>query len=413
MSIRHFPIFITIFLLAISCRQTPVKPSSRVLKEPVYGEKAMVVTEHPISTQVGIDILKKGGNAFDAAVAIQFAEAVVIPFAGNIGGGGFMVARKSDGSVLTLDYREKAPAAAHRDMYLDSAGNVITGLSWLGHLAAGVPGSVHGMFTLHDSLGSMPVAELIQPAIDLARKGFPITEIMADGLNAKLPDIREKSTMPNPFTAKESWQKGDMLIQPDMAHTLELIRDNGIAGFYEGETADKIVAEMERGSGIMTHEDLKNYRAVWREPIRGKYREYDVVSMPPPSSGGIALVQLLELIEPFDIGQYGFHSPEAIHLMVEAERRVYADRAEHLGDNDYYPVPASGLLEEEYLDDRMANFSPDSATDSEVISAGTPAPPESEETTHFSIVDPWGNAVAITTTINGGYGSCVVVGEAG
>ncbi|MEZ4776933.1 MAG: gamma-glutamyltransferase [Bacteroidia bacterium] len=410
---RRLTLLMVSFLVGsgyFSCQQPVSQPE---VKAPVFAEKAMVVSAHPLATQVGVDILKKGGNAFDAMVGVHFALAVVLPAAGNIGGGGFMVSRKADGTVHTLDFREMGPAAAHRDMYLDSAGNVIENLSWLGHLAAGVPGSVDGMFTAHDSLGKLPIATLIQPAIDLAANGFPLTEKEAEGLNSSMQRFLQYNTTENVFTSREAWHTGDMIRYPDLAHTLELVRDHGKAGFYEGETADKIVAEMERGNGIMTHEDLKNYRSVWREPVRGTYRGLGIISMGPPSSGGIALMQLLKMVEPYPLAPYGHHSAEAVHLITEAERRVYADRAKHLGDQDFYPVPVQGLLDEKYLSERMRNFHADKASRSDSIEAGVPPLAESEQTTHYSIVDAEGNAVSVTTTINGGYGSCVVVGGAG
>ncbi|RMG21499.1 MAG: gamma-glutamyltransferase [Bacteroidetes bacterium] len=374
----------------------------------------MVVSAHPLASQVGADILRRGGNAVDAAVGVQFALAVVYPVAGNIGGGGFMVVRQQDGTAFTLDFREKAPSAAFRDMYLDAEGNAIAEKSRLGHLAAGVPGSVAGMFAAHDSLGSLPMKELIQPAIDLAAKGFPLTPKQAESFNHAKADIETYSTQPTVFGSKENWQPGDTVRMPELAHTLELIRDQGAAGFYEGETADKIVAEMERGNGIITHQDLKDYQAVWREPITGTYEDYRIISMGPPSSGGIALLQLLQLV-----GQHpamleeGFHTVAATHLMIEAERRVYADRASHLGDMDFYPVPVQALLDPAYLKGRFADFDPQRASDSEAILAGEPLAAEKTETTHFSIVDAQGNAVSVTTTINGGYGNKVVVGGAG
>lgn len=392
-----------------ACRQAPPEPVTGLITE-----NAMVVSAHPLASQVGADLLRQGGNAVDAAVGVQFALAVVYPVAGNIGGGGFMVVRQQDGHALALDFREKAPAAATRDMYLDEAGEAVAERSRYGHLAAGVPGSVAGMLAAHDSLGKLPFAQLIQPAIDLAQNGFPLTEKEAASYNSSLEALRTYSTQPSHFEQRETWQAGDTIYMPDLAHTLTLVRDQGKAGFYEGETADKIVAEMERGGGLITQEDLKAYEAVWRAPIEGKFRAHRIIGMPPPSSGGIALLQLLKMVERYpEQLEQGFHSPAATHLMVEAERRVYADRAEHLGDMDYYPVPVEGLLDEAYLAQRMADFDPDAATDSERVSAGSPAPTESEETTHFSIVDAEGNAVSITTTINGGFGNKVVVGGAG
>ncbi|MCL4143235.1 UNVERIFIED_CONTAM: hypothetical protein GTU68_002528, partial [Idotea baltica] len=308
----------------------------------------MVVSAHPLATQVGLEILEKGGNAIDAAVAVQFALAVVYPAAGNIGGGGFMVIRQADGKVYTLDYREKAPATSERDMYLDSQGNVIPNLSWLGHLAAGVPGSVAGMFAAHDSLGRLPMETLIQPAIDLADNGFLLTDKEALMAEDKEEKFEKYNTVVNVFTETENWKGGDSIYHKDLAHTLTRIRDKGRAGFYEGETAELIVAEMNRGNGIMTLEDLKNYEATWREPIRGSFKNYDIISMGPPSSGGIALMQLLKMVEPYDLAAFGWHQKRYIHLLVEAERRVYADRSKHLGDPDFYPVPIAGLLDGDY-----------------------------------------------------------------
>ena len=407
------------FLILTACQMVPSgtpKDSDTFNISPtgVTGEKAMVVSAHPLASQVGADILAKGGNAVDAAIAVQFALAVVYPGAGNIGGGGFMVVRENDGSLHSLDYREKAPAAAHRDMYLDKNGNAVAAWSRSGHLAAGVPGSVAGMFAAHKKLGKLPMAELIQPSIDLAAKGFPLTEKEANKFNRVRDSIAKYSTLPNPLSQRNDWSMGDTIYMPELAHTLELVRDQGQDGFYKGETADKIVAEMKRGNGIMTHDDLKAYEAVWRDPITTDYKGHKVISMPPPSSGGIALAQLLEMVEQYpDMIEQGFHSTLATHLIVEAERRVYADRSKHLGDMDFYAVPIKGLMQASYLSSRMQDFDPSKATDSKDLDAGSPPLVESEETTHFSVVDPEGNAVSVTTTINGGFGNKVVVGEAG
>ncbi|MDW3649546.1 MAG: gamma-glutamyltransferase [Bacteroidia bacterium] len=373
----------------------------------------MVVSAHPLASKVGVDIMKQGGNAIDAAIAVQYALAVVYPTAGNIGGGGFMVIRKADGEVNTLDFREKAPAAAHRDMYLDGKGDVIADLSWLGHLAAGVPGSVNGMFKAHEKYGSLPMKDLIQPAIDLAANGFDLTEKEAKGLNRVKERFAKYNTQTSIFEEKEEWKAGEKIVMSDLAATLTRIRDKGNAGFYEGETAKLIVEEMQRGNGIMTLQDLKEYEALWREPIQGDYRGYDIISMAPPSSGGIALLQLLESVENFSLGSYTYHGTKATHLITEAERRVYADRATHLGDKDFYPVPVEGLLQDRYISSRMENFDPEVASSSDSIHAGAPMIRESEQTTHFSVVDAEGNAVSVTTTINGGYGACVIVGDAG
>jgi len=393
-------------------------------KEPVVGttergviaNNAMVVSAHPLASQVGKEIMEKGGNAVDAAIGVQFALAVVYPSAGNIGGGGFMVAR-INGKLVALDFREKAPMAGDRDMYLDENGDVIRGLSTRGHLAAGVPGSVAGMLEAHKMHGLLEFSELIQPAIDLAANGWELTEKEANKLNGYRKVFEESNTvMPEFFMSSADtvkWKAGDMVKNADIARTLERVRDQGKSGFYGGETANLIVAEMKRGGGIISKEDLANYEAVWRTPIEGSYRGYDFVSMPPPSSGGIALAQLLQSVEPYDLNEWGFHSQKAIHLIVEAERRAYADRAKHLGDTDFYDVPREGMLERSYQKARMADFDPTKATDSDAVSAGAPAPKESEETTHFSVVDANGNAVSITTTLNGGMGSKVFVGGAG
>lgn len=395
-------------IVASGCRKTAPTGPVRVI-----ADQAMVVSAHPLATAAGLAVLQQGGNAVDAAVAVQFALAVVYPVAGNIGGGGFMVARMADGQAYALDFREKAPAAGSRNMYLDSLEKVIPGLSTRGHLAAGVPGSVAGLLAAHDSLGSLPLAQLIQPAIDLADNGFTLTKQQAASINDRRDSIAKYSTEPTVFAGRASWATGDSIFHSELAHTLRLIRDQGATGFYAGETADRIVAEMERGNGIMTHEDLLDYRAVWRTPITGTYRNYSVIGMPPPSSGGIALMQLLKQVEPFAPGQYAWHSKEATHLLIEAERRVYADRAEHLGDSDFFPVPIAGLLDSAYLSSRMQDFDPARATSSDSLAAGVPPVAEKEQTTHFSIVDAAGNAVSITTTINGGYGNYVVVGGAG
>lgn len=395
-----------------ACKNFP-KPQADQKPIGLIADKAMVVSAHPLASQVGIDIMKKGGNAVDAAIAVQYALAVVYPVAGNIGGGGFMVIRKNDGEAFALDYREKAPAAAHRDMYLDEKGEVIQDLSWLGHLAAGVPGAVNGMFMAHEKMGSLSMAELIQPSIDLAANGFALTEKEAKGLNRAAERFGKYNTQPTAYTREEEWKTGDKIVMADLAATLTRIRDKGNAGFYEGETAELLVAEMERGKGIITKQDLKDYKAVWREAVTGEYRGYKIISMPPPSSGGIALMSLLKSVEPYPLGDYPYLGSKAIHLITEAERRVYADRATHLGDIDFYPVPMEGLLENSYIADRMKNFDQEKASNSDDIASGTPAMRESEQTTHFSIVDAEGNSVSVTTTLNGGYGSYVVAGGTG
>lgn len=403
-----------IVLLFIWACESPQE--TRVEPKGLVTEKAMVVSAHPLASQVGKEIMQKGGNAVDAAIATQFALAVVYPGAGNIGGGGFMVSRMANGEIASLDYREKAPKAGGRDMYLDENGEVIPNASRRGHLAAGVPGTVAGLAAAYQKYGQLDWAELVQPAIDLAANGWELTAREARGLNANREAFMEYNTvMPDFFLAPEGepWEEGDTVSIPALAETLKLIRDNGKDGFYTGKTAILIVEEMQRGNGLISLEDLQDYEAVWREPITGTYKDIEFISMPPPSSGGIALAQLFNSIEDFDLHEKGFHSVASIHAIAEAERRVYADRAQHLGDADFYKVPKAGLIDKAYSKKRMADFDPSRATLSSAISAGAPALYESEETTHLSVVDPEGNAVSVTTTLNGGMGSKVFVGGAG
>ena len=377
------------------------------------AENGMVVSAHPEASKVGLEILKAGGNAVDAAIAVQFALAVVLPAAGNIGGGGFLVLRQSNGAVASLDFRETAPARASRDMYLDAQGNVIPKLSIEGHLAAGVPGTVDGMVKAHQKYGSLPWEKLLQPAVDLAARGFAITEKEASGLNYSQSRFQQFNDTSSAFIRNIAWKAGDLLRQKDLGQTLRRIRDKGRAGFYEGETARLLVAEMEEGKGFISAEDLRRYGAKWREPITGAYKNYRVISMSPPSSGGIALLQLLRMVEPYPLNKYGWNNTKTVHLLTEAERRVYADRSEYLGDPDFFKVPATELLKPKYLTTRMQDFNPKAATPSTSIKPGNLTAREHEETTHFSVVDKDGNAVAVTTTLNGGYGNFVVVDGAG
>lgn len=376
-------------------------------------ENGAVVSAHPIASQVGLDILKKGGNAVDAAIAVKFALAVVYPNAGNLGGGGFMVYRSHDGHVNSLDFREKAPEAAFKDMYLDNLGNPIKDLSLYGHLAAGVPGSVAGMDEAHQKYGSLKWSVLLAPAIKLAENGFEITQRQANEFNSYKSEFIKHNPLGADIIRNEPWKKGDKFIQKDLAKTLKRISKSRRDGFYKGETADLIVAEMNRGKGIITHKDLQDYQAIWRNPIVGKYKKYKIISMPPPSSGGIAVLALLQSIEKYPLNEWGFQSDSTIRAMVEAERRVYADRATYLGDPDFYKVPQKKLTSKQYNRSRMENVSFQKATPSEAIQAGNIPGYESEQTTHFSIVDKKGNAVSITTTINGSYGSLVWVKGAG
>ncbi len=401
-------------LLSFQCTTQMSEEMAVTSPSGVIADEAMVVSAHPLASEVGAGILRQGGNAVDAAIAVQFALAVVYPAAGNIGGGGFMVIREAGGLTNTLDYREKAPLTATRDMYLDENDEVIEGASRLGHLASGVPGSVDGMVKAHERYGSLSWETLVQPSVDLATNGFLLTEREARGLNRSKEVFQEANTQSPDFLLNEAeWQAEDTIYMPELAATMERIRDEGRAGFYEGETAELLVAEMERGGGIITMDDLAQYESKFREPVVTEYEGLRFISMPPPSSGGIALAQLLNSVEPFPLAEMGHNTAATAHAMVEAERRVYADRATYLGDADFYPVPMADLLEPEYNLIRMENFDSTAATPSSMISAGNPAPVEAMETTHFSIIDKDRNAVSVTTTLNGGYGSKVVVGGAG
>ena len=410
---RIASIAIGFVFLITSC--SGLRPSINQGKTAI-GNEAMVVTAHPEATRVGVDILSDGGNAVDAMVAVHFALAVVYPSAGNIGGGGFLVLRDTTGETYSLDFREKAPLAAHEEMYLDENGEVIDGLSLHGHLAAGVPGSVDGMLKAHERFGEVPLAKLIDPAIRLARKGFRITEQQARNYNHTRKSFiaYNRDSLNIPLVKNEAWKEGDLLRQRDLAKTLKRIKKEGRAGFYEGETARLIVEEMEASNGIITSEDLRLYESVWRDPVIGDFRGVKVISMGPPSSGGIALLQLLGMASAFDLSRYGHNSAQTIHLMTEMERRVYADRASHLGDPDFWDVPYKELVDADYLQTRVGQVALDKATPSDEVEAvELGVARESEETTHYSIVDTYGNAVSVTTTINSGYGSKTFVTGAG
>lgn len=405
---KRLYIFI-LFIIVVACQSTETKNRTTGL----VVDSAMVVSAHPLASKVGVDILKKGGNAIDAAIATQFALAVVYPGAGNIGGGGFMLARMKDGSVDALDYREKAPSKATANMYLGETGEAIPALSQSGHLASGVPGTVAGLDDAHKKYGKLPWADLVQPAIDLALNGFILTEKEASGMRYIQEDLKKYNSVLPSQLINDNWKAGDTIKHIELGHALERIRDNGRAGFYEGQTAKDIVDEMERGNGLITYEDLKNYNAAWRTPISTHYKGYNVISMPPPSSGGVALFQLLKSVENHPISEWGWNSAKTVHLMTEAERRAYADRAIYLGDPDFVKVPVEQLTSEQYVDERMSNFQPDKATPSDAIKEGDLNYAESEETTHLSVIDKEGNAVSVTTTLNGGYGSHVVVAGSG
>ncbi|WP_258105566.1 gamma-glutamyltransferase [Marinoscillum sp. MHG1-6] len=407
---NRLSLFIAIGTIILSSCQKNSSPTSVIGP---LGDSAMVASAHPLSTQIGLQVLREGGNAFDAAVATHFALAVVYPRAGNVGGGGFALYRMKDGEIGSLDFREKAPARASRDMFLDEQGNIVDRLSIIGHKAAGVPGSVDGILKLYDQFGTKSLRELLAPAIDLATSGYAITQDQADEYNAKRDDFIQVNG-PDFFLVKnEPWQEGDTVKYTELAGTLALIRDQGRSGFYEGIVADQIVKEMESGGGLISLDDLSGYSSKWRDPIVGNYRGYKVISMPPPSSGGVALLQLLQGSEKYDIPAMGHNTPETIHILTELERRVYADRATHLGDPDYYDVPVQMLLDPAYNKKRFSTIQKDKKTDSQDVKEGEVDIIESVQTTHFSIVDTYGNAVAITTTLNSYFGCKVYVDGAG
>ncbi len=387
-------------------------PASSVV--PVLATDGMVSTTDRVASEIGAEILRRGGNAVDAAIATHFALAVINPEAGNIGGGGFMIVRMTDGTTASLDFREKAPMAATRNMYLDEEGN-LTDKSIVGHLAAGVPGSVAGMWEAHERFGTLPWAELLRPAINLA-EGIVVHERLASSLQA-----HEERLSIYPATAAaflpggEAPRVGDRFSQPDLAATLERIAENGMAGFYQGRTAELIAAEMRRGGGLITEEDLARYEAVWRDPVAFDYRGHTVISMPPPSSGGATMAGILNIMESEDLTELGYLSADHVHLFAEAAKRAYADRNTYLSDPDFVPQPVERMTSEAYAEERRATISMTAATPSEQVEPGL-GPlqlSEGENTTHYSVVDAAGNAVAVTTTINSLYGNRVTVAGAG
>ncbi len=373
--------------------------------------KAAVVSARKEASDIGIRIIANGGNAFDAMIATDLALSVCYPNAGNLAGGGFLVYRKADGSFGSLDYREKAPFLASRDMYLDSLGNVIEGKSTIGGLAVGVPGTIAGLYEIHKRHGSVSWDKLVQPSIDLAKKGYKVTKKQKRSFESKKNDFI-KINGNNTFYAQD-FKEGDIVVNLPLVETLKLIQMNGKDGFYKGINAQRFVERVKETGGIISKEDLLNYSPIWRKPIQFNYKELTITSMSPPSSGGLCLGQMLKMIEPFDIGKYGHNSIESIQLMVEAERRSYADRAEYLGDPDFVKIPQNQLMDSVYLKNRMSNFNWNNATLSNDVYSGDIIFDETEETTHYSIVDDKGNAVSVTTTLNGSYGSKVYVEDGG
>ena len=409
---KHLIIFILIYFSNLSC----------VRKAPVFGENGMVVSTSRHASQVGIDILKEGGNAVDAAVGVGFALAVTSSSNGNIGGGGFMVTRFSNGKTFTLDYREMAPAMAERNMYLDENGDIIKGKSRATHFASGVPGSVDGLLKAwkdHGS-GNISIERLLRPSINLAKNGFDLSDYEAERFNKNKERLSKHAETKRIFTRDDrKWKSGDIFYQSDLAETLERIVKNGRDGFYKGKTADLIVEEMKNVGGWITHKDLENYKSLYRDPIEGSFKNYDILSMGPPSSGGILLIHMLNMFdeimnksESLSI-DLSYNSIDYIHILTEIERRAYADRAEHLADADFWDVPEGMLLSKDYAKERVSSIDLSKATLSSDISHGNSYIDQSEETTHYSIVDKEGNAVSVTTTINSGYGNGITITGAG
>jgi gamma-glutamyltranspeptidase / glutathione hydrolase len=392
----------------------PVAPRS-ASREPVHARHGIVGSTERNASAAGVEILRAGGNAIDAAVAVGFALAVTHPEAGNLGGGGFMVIRLADGKATTIDYREVAPAKATRDMFLDEQGNAVAERSRLGPLAAGVPGSVAGLLYAHKQYGRLPLAKVIAPAIGLAREGFAVSWEMARSFETASPKLSKFPASVAAFFGSDGVPpaEGERLVQPDLAKTLTLIAKGGADAFYRGATADLIAREMDASGGLVTRSDLAAYAPKERAPVTGTFRDYQIVSMPPPSSGGVALIELLNILEGFPLAIYGQNASRTIHLMVEAERRVYADRSEWLGDPEFFPVPLPGLLSKAYATSLRNGISETRATPSSSIQAGQPREYEHSETTHYSVMDADGNAVSTTTTLNGAYGNGQVVTGAG
>jgi gamma-glutamyltranspeptidase/glutathione hydrolase len=399
-------------LIALSLVLTNCKtPEKKEITTGLIAQKAMVVSARVEASKIGSDILQKGGNAYDAMAATQLALAVVYPVAGNIGGGGFMVYRSKDGKTGALDFREKAPLTASRDMYLDEEGNVIPNKSSFGVHSVGVPGTIAGIFEVYNKFGSLPFKDLIQPSIDMARNGFNVTKKQANSLNKTRKRFEKANNYKILFDRE--WEEGDLLQQEELAQTLERIRDNGQDGFYKGKTAQLFVDYVKELGGIISLEDLVKYKAIWRKPIEFSYKDHKIISMTLPASGGICLAQILKSVELYDLSEIEHNSTKYVQLLTEAERRSYADRTNFLGDIDFVNVPIDSLTSTNYIKQRMRTFSWDKATPSSEVSHGKVLGYESDETTHYSIVDQFGNAVSVTTTLNTGYGSKVLVKGAG
>jgi gamma-glutamyltranspeptidase/glutathione hydrolase len=404
-------IFLT---LALGCKEETKQAISNTEPQPVYGaiaEKAMVVSAREEASRIGTAIMEKGGNAFDAMIATEMALSVAYPFAGSIGGGGFLVYRTQHGEIGALDYREKAPMAAYRDMYLDEEGNYQSELSKVGGMAVGVPGGIAGMYAVHERFGTLPMEELLEPVIALAENGFVITQKQQDRLDRYRALFEEVNGGTSEYT--QELKAGDTLRNPALADTFRRIAENGRFEFYGGQTGQAMVEYLAAHDGIMTVEDLEAYEAKWREPVVFDYKDLRIISMSPPASGGICLAQIMKMIEPYPMDEFGHNTVKAIQVMTEAERRAYADRSFYLGDPDFVDVPMEELISDEYLAGRMDDFSFEAATPSSEINYGVIPGYESMETTHYSIVDPMGNAIAVTITLNGAYGSKLYANDVG
>jgi gamma-glutamyltranspeptidase/glutathione hydrolase len=399
-------IYSLLILVTLSCND---KPNNQITGE--IADHAMVVSARREASKIGSDILQQGGNAFDAMIATELALAVAYPFAGNLGGGGFMVYRKNNGEIGSLDYREKAPLAATENMYLDDDNNVIPNKSRLGALAIGVPGTIAGVFQVHEKFGTLPLVDIINPVIALAKKGVIVTQKQAQRLNYYQDLFKEVNS--DSIVLMNTWKENDTIKYKALAHTLERVLKNGKDEFYSGETAKKLARFIQNNGGIITEEDLENYEAKWRTPITFKYDNLNIISIAPPSSGGICLAQIMKMIEPFNLSEYGHNSLKTIQVITEAERRSYADRSYYLGDPDFVTIPQDQLITKDYNNLRMSDFSFEKATASSDVSYGNLTFHESDETTHYSIIDQFGNAISATTTLNGAFGSKLYCSELG
>jgi gamma-glutamyltranspeptidase/glutathione hydrolase len=408
---QRYLLLIALLVAFTSCKNSNSTKDTYVPQRGLITKSAMVVSARAEASKIGTDILKKGGNAFDAMAATELALAVAYPYAGNLGGGGFMVYRTNNGDLGAVDYREKAPLAATKDMYLDEEDNVIPDKSTLGAMAVGVPGTVAGVFAVHEKLGSLPIEDILKPVIALAKRGVVITEKQEARIKKYQPLFTQANK--DSIIFDKHWKENDTIKYPNLAGTLERILENGRDEFYKGETAKKLAKFVQDNGGIITEEDLAKYEVRWRTPVTFTYDDLKIISMSPPSSGGVCLAQILKMVEPYDLKEYGHNSTKAIQVITEAERRAYADRSFYLGDPDFVTIPNEQLISEGYLTGRMENFSFEKATLSSDVSHGEVQVVESNETTHYSIVDQFGNAIAVTTTLNGAFGSKLYCSELG